>query len=53
MNDNPTTDREISKDMTAEPIESDATEKKRQSCTILIPTYILFYLYRGPKYVGS
>ncbi len=24
-------DREISKDMTAEPIESDATEKKRKS----------------------
>jgi hypothetical protein len=31
MNDNPTTDREISKDTTAEPIESDATKKKRQS----------------------
>ncbi len=27
-NDNPTTDGEISKDMTAEPIESDATKKK-------------------------
>jgi hypothetical protein len=31
MNDNPTTDGEISKDTTAEPIESDATKKKRQS----------------------
>jgi hypothetical protein len=31
MNDNPTTDREISKDTTAEPIKSDATKKKRQS----------------------
>ena len=28
MNDNPTTDGEISKDMTAEPIESDATKKR-------------------------
>jgi hypothetical protein len=31
MNDTPTTDGEISKDTTAEPIESDATEKKRKS----------------------
>jgi hypothetical protein len=31
MNDNPTTDGEISKDTTAEPIKSDATKKKRQS----------------------
>jgi hypothetical protein len=31
MNDNPATDREISKDTTAEPIESDATKKKIQS----------------------
>jgi hypothetical protein len=31
MNDTPTTDREISKDMTAEPIESDGTKKKRKS----------------------
>ncbi len=31
MNDNPTKDGEISKDTTAEPIESDATTKKRQS----------------------
>jgi hypothetical protein len=31
MNDNPTTDGEISKDTTAEPIESDAIKKKRQS----------------------
>ncbi len=31
MNDTPTTDREILKDTTAEPIESDATEKKRKS----------------------
>ena len=31
MNDTPTTDGEISKDTTAEPIESDATKKKRQS----------------------
>ena len=53
MNDNPTTDGEISKDMSAEPIESDATEKKRKSCTISIPTYILFLLYGGPKYAGS
>jgi hypothetical protein len=31
MNDTPTTDGEISKNTTAEPIESDATEKKRKS----------------------
>jgi hypothetical protein len=31
MNDTPTTDGEISKDTTAEPIKSDATEKKRNS----------------------
>ncbi len=31
MNDNPTMDGEISKDTTAEPIELDATKKKRQS----------------------
>ncbi len=31
MNDTPTTDGEISKDMTAEPIKSDALEKKRKS----------------------
>ena len=31
MNDNPTTDGEISKDTTAEPIKSDATEKNRKS----------------------
>ncbi len=31
MNDTPTTDGEISKDMTAEPIKSDATEKMRNS----------------------
>jgi hypothetical protein len=31
MNDTPITDGEISKDTTAEPIESDATEKKRKS----------------------
>jgi hypothetical protein len=31
VNDNPTTDREISKDTTAEPIKSDTTKKKRQS----------------------
>ncbi len=53
MNDNPTMDGEISNDTTAEPIESDETEKKRKSCTILIPTYILYFLYGGPKYVGS
>ncbi len=31
MNDTPIMDGEISKDMTAEPIKSDATEKKRKS----------------------
>jgi hypothetical protein len=31
MNDTPTTDGEILKDTTAEPIESDATEKQRKS----------------------
>jgi hypothetical protein len=31
MNDTPTTGGEISKDTTAEPIKSDATEKKRNS----------------------
>jgi hypothetical protein len=31
MNDTPTADGEISKDTTAEPIKSDATEKKRKS----------------------
>jgi hypothetical protein len=31
MNDNPTTDREISKDTTAEPVKSDATKKRQSS----------------------